>query len=285
MERTNTPRRLPDRLLYHYTTVESFVNIMNHGELWASHIRYLNDTSEQRLIYDLVRAEIRGRTKAATSETRKHLRLIDAILRSPLDLDAYVVCFSKDGGDRLSQWRGYGGSAGVAIGFDRSELTKCHEAFTALHRGSKPTGTAWAGLRKIRYIGGFADKETRAIIGDILEESENSEGKDDILFEIIFKRRISLAGSVLKSEAFRDEREWRIVIFQMPKSALQYRTRKSMVAPYVPFAIGDRTSVSSPIRRVVVGPSPNQAETIAAIEKMLDRRVTVEGSSVPYRDW
>lgn len=45
-----------DQLLYHYTTIETFVNIMDGGELWASHIRYLNDTSEQRLMWNHVRA-------------------------------------------------------------------------------------------------------------------------------------------------------------------------------------------------------------------------------------
>jgi hypothetical protein len=43
-----------DELLYHYTSVESFLNIVDGGELWASHIRYQNDTSEQRLIWDHV---------------------------------------------------------------------------------------------------------------------------------------------------------------------------------------------------------------------------------------
>jgi hypothetical protein len=50
MEVVDCPPQQADELLYHYTSVEAFVNIINGGELWASHIRYLNDRSEQRLL-------------------------------------------------------------------------------------------------------------------------------------------------------------------------------------------------------------------------------------------
>ena len=116
--------RQASELLYHYTTVESFVSIMNSGELWASHIRYQNDISEQRLIWDHVRARIKARLATTSGNDRDRLLQVQSLASSPLELDIYILCFSKDGGDTLGQWRGYGGSAGVAIGFDPSELKK-----------------------------------------------------------------------------------------------------------------------------------------------------------------
>ncbi len=62
-----------DDLLYHYTALESFLSIVDKGQLWASHIRYLNDTSEQRLMWDHVRARIKARLDAADENDRARL--------------------------------------------------------------------------------------------------------------------------------------------------------------------------------------------------------------------
>jgi hypothetical protein len=98
-----------NELLYHYTSVESFVSIINGGELWASHIRYQNDTSEQRLIWDHVQARIKTRFEAASENDRDRLLLVQSLSTSPLELDLYVLCFSKDGGDRLANGEATGG--------------------------------------------------------------------------------------------------------------------------------------------------------------------------------
>jgi len=37
MELSEVKLQQSDELVYHYTTVESFVSIMSGGELWASH--------------------------------------------------------------------------------------------------------------------------------------------------------------------------------------------------------------------------------------------------------
>jgi hypothetical protein len=34
----------------------------------------------------------------------------------------FVVCFSEDGGDRLSQWRAYGGNSGVCLKLKKAGL-------------------------------------------------------------------------------------------------------------------------------------------------------------------
>jgi len=98
MEIADVPSQQPDELLYHYTSVESFVSIIKGGALWASHIRYLNDTTEQRIPWDHVRAAIKARLDAADDSDRERLRILLSLTDSPLELDAYVLCFSKDGG-------------------------------------------------------------------------------------------------------------------------------------------------------------------------------------------
>lgn len=255
-----------DELLFHYTNIESFVSIIGHGELWASHIRYLNDTSEQRLMWDHVRA--RTQTK----------------LNAP-ELDVYVLSFSKDGGDSLSQWRGYGGSAGVAIGFDSEELKKRCSAFTTAKSHNQRYPMGFAILTAVNYIEPYGDERANKIIDVFMKYPEVTVHESRFTKEEAFARRVSLSSSSMKHKAFCDEREWRIAIFDLPEDSVRFRTRKSMMIPYVPFDLGRGEPEWPLIKRVIVGPSSHQAETIAAIKKMLDDRVVVDGSSIPYRDW
>jgi hypothetical protein len=274
-----------DQLLYHYTTVESFASIMNGHELWASHIRYLNDTSEQRLMWDHVRARIRGRLDAATENDRERLLQFQSLASSPLEMDIYLLCFSMDGGDRLSQWRGYGGSAGVAIGFDIGELKKRCSAFTAGKSHNQPFTMGWAVLNEVKYIKPFGDERSSRIIDIFIDNPNPTEHESRFSQEEAFSRRISLSSSSLKHKAFDEEREWRIAIFDMPEGSVQFRALRSVMVPYVPFDLGRGGPVWPLIPRVVVGPSPHQTETIAAVTKMMGEQVAVEGSSIPYRDW
>jgi hypothetical protein len=275
-----------NELLYHYTSVESFVCIMNSGELWASHARYQNDTSEQRLIWDHVRARVRTRLEAATENDRDRLLLFQSLASSPLELDLYILCFSKDGGDRLSQWRGYGGSAGVAIGFNPSELIKRCSAFTTAMSQNQSFPMGWAFLLdEVRYIEPVGDEQSNQIIDILINNPNPTEHESRFTREEVFSRRVSLSSSRFKHKSFQEEKEWRIAIFDVPAGSVRFRTRRSMMIPFVPFDLGRGQSVWPLIQRVTVGPSPHQIETIAAIKKRLNDRVVVVGSSIPYRDW
>jgi Protein of unknown function (DUF2971) len=285
MTLTDVNSRQPQELLYHYTSVESFVSIINGGELWASHVRCLNDTSEQRLIWDHVRARIKTRLDEADEGDRNRLLLFQSLASSPVELDIYVLCFSKDGGDRLSQWRGYGGSGGVAIGFDSGELKRRCSVFTTAKSQNRPFPMGFALLNPVHYIQPTGDERSSQIIDIFIDNPNATVHEGRFTQEEVFARRVSLSSSSLKHNAFHEENEWRIAIFDLPEDSIRFRTRKSMVVPYAQFDLG-RGGPSWPlIPRVIVGPSPHQAETIAAIRRMLDDQTDIVGSSIPYRDW
>ncbi len=266
--------------------MESFACILNSGELWASHIRYQNDTSEQRLIWDHVRARVKARIETASENERERVLRFQSLAASPFELDLYVLCFSKDGGDRLSQWRGYGGNEGVAIGFDPIELKKRCSTFTMAMSHNKPFPMGWAFLLdEVRYIEPVGDEQSNQIIDIFIDNPNPTEHESRFSQEEVFSRRIALSSSRLKHKAFQEEKEWRIAIFDVPAESVRFRTRGSMMIPYVPFDLGKGQSEWPLIQRVTVGPSPHQTETIAAIKKRLDDRVVVLGSSIPYRDW
>jgi len=275
----------PNDLLYHYTTLESFLSILNNGELWASHIRYLNDTSEQRLAWKHARARIKNRLEMAGVDIRDRLLKFQKLANSPINFDLFVLCFSKDGGDTLSQWRGYGGSTGVSIGFEPDELKSRCSSFIKTIKNDQLLHSGWAFLNPVRYIEPDGDDQSNQVIDTIIDNPNPHEVESRFSVDEVFCRRICISSANSKHIAFSEEKEWRIAIFDVPENLIHFSPRKSMIVPYVPFDLGKGTAEWPLIQRVVVGPSPHQAETIDAIKMRVDNRVIVEGSSIPFRSW
>lgn len=131
--------------IYHYTTTANALNIFTTGQFWASDLRYCNDATETKYGRDEVLNRVaalaeeirrdRDRTPLGdTSETYDKgddpeffASILDRIAREHRDVSVnsgstpFGVAFSKDH-DKLSQWRGYAGDNGCAIGVDQERL-------------------------------------------------------------------------------------------------------------------------------------------------------------------
>jgi hypothetical protein len=169
-KREETKSQPEPKLLYHYTTQEGLLGILGIGKIWATHIRYLNDTSEGRIFTKLLRDELSQRSqdelnqRAATGSEEPPSRLmmlaqlmglsvdhpecqIQCAHKEVLDLglnafswiaaqDTFVASFSEQG-DLLSQWRAYSGeTGGYSVGFTRSYLKSVGGHFLESRRES-----------------------------------------------------------------------------------------------------------------------------------------------------
>jgi len=135
-EKEPHPEANPERpkgLLYHYTTLEGFVGILDSDNLRATHIRYMNDSKE---FIDALE-HLDGFIDEFDISLRPSLRhyLNGAIRMFSGRHGAYVISFTDDEaqlmtrdispGDRLSQWRAYSGSGkGFSLGFDYGSIDK-----------------------------------------------------------------------------------------------------------------------------------------------------------------
>lgn len=96
-------------IIYHYTSVDSFLKIITGRTIWVSSVTEMNDSFESTWYEQY----------AKSPESKK---VVDTINDRRLNKQFHVCCFSKYS-DLLSQWRGYGDSgAGVAIGFNKRKL-------------------------------------------------------------------------------------------------------------------------------------------------------------------
>jgi hypothetical protein len=342
----------PRGLLYHYTTIEGFLGILESDSIRATHIRYMNDSQEfidalehtEALVDELVsefdrcQADFRqalsytgdllcGEFEKLRESLRVGLGGFLGSMNSPLSKrnSAYVVSFTDDAaqastavsspGDRLSQWRAYGGGGkGISLGFDHSALY-----------GGRP-GEAWnsGGCTAFLLNCLYTQGEKRAAlksVADILmpsfrkfweasgmtQESLNEHESSYVAFrqQAIFGWVIN--ASTFKNPTFSEEKEWRIVILgpgskpstgskKESELSVRFRSGPLGITPYLQLPLL-LSSSSSPLRRIVVGPNPHMQESVKAVEMILEDRgieirneerpngLEIEPSEIPYRNW
>ena len=113
---------LPE-ILYHYTSADALLSIVNSGRISATNIDYLNDSSEVAWMWKAVASQLEAtklsENKAESECATQILKKIEERRR----LNEFVASFSENGDD-LSQWRAYcPGGFGYSIGFASAALS------------------------------------------------------------------------------------------------------------------------------------------------------------------
>ena len=268
---------MSDDLIYHYTGLKGLIGIIEHREIWATSVRFLNDTGEAtfglRRLQHLVTEDIKGR-----DDSYGYLRTFaDLISRMPWTQEPFVTCFCRED-DLLSQWRGYG-RLGYAIGFDR-------EAFAALHGGAA-RGFA---LREMIY----SKKDQAALVHSAIDELLSrivtpplTGAQSDQIAEWYAPLSVALFKllPLFKHKAFREEHEVRSESWHTDED-LCFRETVLGPTPYIITKIDDSQGRST-VRTVRVGPTPHPDEAVLGVERLLARydhdNVTVLTSKMPFR--
>lgn len=297
-------------ILYYYTDAAGLTGILNPSRwpddvespsggaalLWATDIRYMNDSREMRhgaeLLSDRLRAEARtgeddmakvfdlaaGQLDVGVFNTRaKHLRV-------------FATCFCAKG-DLLSQWRGYaGGLGGYAIGF-RSDVLR--EQATAL---STSSGLGRFGFSPAVVPVIYGKRAARPVLDSVVADLRRAwksgwltETNDGESLQLVSALVYGAVGR-LKDKAFREEREFRLFTFLEQGQPVAVRPRGDKLLPYVEIGVNlpeDGVQARHPVAKVVVGPSPDQEGQVSVVRDLLQiggfPDVDVRRSKVPYR--
>lgn len=260
------------KILYHYTTQEGLLGILNQKALWATKIHFLNDSSE------LTSPLKDAKDILSKLEKEKSGKEHDLILMMLDDIDSWesvniCVCSFSQEGDRLSQWRAYGapGSA-YSIGFDPQEL-------------SEKAATHLFVLRKCKY---FTPVEQKEFIADFITNTITNGMSGDRIGDFIGKF-LNLV-STIKNKGFEEEVEWRLVSYQPVMSSdknFNFRPGKSMIIPYYSLPIN-----LSCITEIIIGPSPHPELVKDAVGGLIHKynlkllkNWKINLSAIPYRNW
>jgi hypothetical protein len=267
----NRQKRGPSRI-FHYSSVDHVLSILESATLWASDALSLNDASELAygcgvvtealqstvaipdLVKRLVTDDDNGRPKEnfllGMSKTRR----------------SYVSCFCQKG-DLLSQWRAYGKGGGIAVGFDRIALSTKHEP---------------SYMVRVAYQRGKQLDAVRSSIRCLAEIATRFPGETAAL--LYWLRALSEAMLPLivccKDAVFSEEAEWRLVRqgYRTPK----FRATSRMIIPYFEMPFSKDT-----VKELVLGPTLAPAVVEHSLKAFLENtgygHVAVRRSKIPLR--
>src|ERR1700730_18544281 len=107
---------------YNYTNQVGLLGIIQSGELWATKVQYMNDSTEFGLAVELAKKRMEGRVLGSlVLEPTEPLPQIIEKLEHITQVNICSVSFCRHA-DLLSQWRGYSSGVGYAIGFSSLAL-------------------------------------------------------------------------------------------------------------------------------------------------------------------
>lgn len=280
-------------ILYHYCSVNSFLSIVKNKEIFLSSLSLSNDSLEGLLVEKTISrmAEKDSLNLAHRAELEKSISMLRDVF------DGFGFCLSS-AGDLLSQWRGYASDgAGFSIGFSQEYLNElCN-----LRVNGKPSGIT---LEQVIY----SSDDHESVLGNIysaIKENINAgafslglnflgdEGGDDekkrnseymsytfailSLFSKLYK---------LKSHAFMEEKEWRVIAHHIKKSSdikCEFRAAYDRLIPYRILSLAPLNQVR--IKEVLIGPKNNTP--LAYVEEFLENNgfddVKVKRSDASYR--
>lgn len=280
-------------IVYHYTSLDTLINIINNQTLWATNHRFLNDRSEYKHGISLLLEFIE------TQKPSKNLYLKTLIpeFEKIGEYDRYVTCFSNNG-DLLSQWRAYSNNGkGVSIGFIRTHIN------SALAKPTDGSYILYDDLKKNIVLQTYLEKWLAFSKKEELNfDWQNHDPKK--VFNLLFIDFFSLLIADYKDSAFAEENEYRISlrsIFFEPKYLVEpkFRTNGSLIIPYIELETkyneykkakeqyGTITTEKLPIVEIIIGPSLDFPAVFDGLTLLLNANqyegVEIKPSEIPYR--
>jgi hypothetical protein len=277
----------PKGLLYHYTTLSGLLGIVNSRTLWASDIRYMNDSAELKHAGDLIRDEVHERISRKQGRPDLLGRFVDWVNHRITNGHLLFGSSFRSHGNLLSQWRGYSPHGkGVSLGFSAEYILGCAES-----QQFQIGKCIYEPARQKRLIGRVLDA-LESQVEDLLTGQQSHErllGVYAQVFDQIETDLLRLA-AILKHPSFREEKEWRIVSPVYTSSSdctISFREANAMLVPYVEF---DLAPAGQPpqLEHVFVGPSPNSNISINSVRMFLaqngiDPSRGIDYCQIPYR--
>jgi hypothetical protein len=286
-------------ILYHYCSNNAFLSIIENRRICLSSLSLSNDSMEGKLV-----AEILARIAKADGLDHPAIhRLQESVSGLEQVIDGLGFCLSEDG-DLLSQWRGYAADAtGVSIGFSKDYLEQFAEASGQVPEKSgfslqrveydpeiqesliKPT---YIEIKKLINEGAFKFPSRRSLL-DVRSDDEVKRDNEKIkrAFSILSMRVLFLFGKLflLKTNAFREEREWRLISYLVKTGddICSFRVLNDRIVPFREFKLLE--SGSGSIVEVILG--PKNATPNYVIDSLLKQRgfsnVKILRSKATYR--
>lgn len=278
------------------------LGIINSQSIWASHAKYLNDSSEYIHAIDF----------AKNSANIIHMEddylsgfawVLNKALRNMKDSNIYISSFSEVP-DLLSQWRGYCPKGeGICIGFKKNLLKQfCLDnqltIEKCIYNSQEQQDKILALIDKTLCEFPKLNLTRKQYEESSIEMQCNFEIDSHLYFtegkgQIKANKALESLGSSLqeiapyiKNQTFREELEWRIIA-KDPILDIHFRPAASYLIPYIilPIIKVNKETISE----IIIGPNANNERSMSSIKLLLEKykisKVDIKKSQVPLNSW
>jgi hypothetical protein len=262
----------PPPIVYHYTSLDTAIKILDSREMWCANVAFSNDPSEGTYGQEVI-ADVCAHDPDLKMEGAQKL-VAD-------NLDGYAVSFSSEPNE-LTQWRAYcSNGRGVAIGIDTGVLSQ-RKTVTFSHVEYEP-------------------ERQKAIVQSLLDLfrapllSARSQRDDDRIHRLAYVLTLSfvIVRAMLKNSAYHSEKEYRL-LDALPKDPAEHSTtlktfqRGEFFVPFFPVDLraSSAPGADQPVRDVWLGPCLDVPSATAAIEATaayVAQAFPIHVSTVPMR--
>ena len=284
VKRANLIKKYDIDSLYHYTTLEGFMGIVESRSLWLTDFGYLNDLNEIEHGKKLILKALNIKFEKNPSEKIKKLILK---LKNKLKENTGRICIASlsSESDSLSQWRAYGT---IAIGIKKNSLITIAPETTM-------QSVIYNEQKQEKIIELYLDHYLASYEKDITNNSLNR-------IPDIYERTINFLRIIafFKDPSFSSENEFRLAFIddqksreslEIPSPSKKFRISNNRIIPYVSTLMLnkdiDQNHLSNlEITEVVLGPSNDQLLE-QGIREFLDEmhlnHVPIRKSNIPFR--
>lgn len=256
--------------LYYYTTTETMRYILSGGNIFATNMKYMNDSEE----YLNGLKEVRDYILYAESEFKSSAekKLLEEVYREyrENEVNSFSISFTT-ARDLLSQWSMYAKESGVSLKMEFQE--RDYEFLTYNDRGERAVNYCMQ-PQKVYYFTKEVlnedeyEKMGNEIIGKMKEqfEQKNMQDYDDNIIRLW----LGIAPFVKRAD-FGAEEEYRLVFgFNNSLSftpRVDFRNDKSVIKPYLDISMKE----GWPVTEIIVGPGFNQGAVFNSISYYLSK--------------
>ena len=287
-------------ILYHYTTMDTFISMMEHSLfhqndnlepthliMWAGHSSFQNDPTECKLYFEGLRKAIEN---YCLNNSCNLMEEYDKLINEPeRGLSLYFISFSEQEDD-LTMWRGYGQNGdGISLGFDFDKLPD--DPLMCLRDRDNPDNNNYQLDTRLIYNKDYPIKCVYTEPNDIkIEEDtcrrtiqnlqDEDQGKDKEWRDVIQHLIDCQEAPKYKHFKYEAEKEHRIVkIGELPKFR---KGKDGFPTPYIEVGIP-----ISCLQQIIIGPcqaSDNNVKRVKVLlcSKLLD--IPIKKSIIPYRN-
>lgn len=272
---------VPMGALYHYTTFSGLLGIVRSRALWASDIRYMNDSAELRHTADLIKAEVRERIDRGHANANLLSQFADWVAHRITNGHMLFGASFRSHGNLLSQWRGYSAPGkGVSLGFCPDYILQCArlQQFTIGKCIYEPARQQMLIRQVVDAVETLATRQA----GD-----EQSAVERSALYREAFalmETDLLRIAAILKHPSFREEKEWRVVspvIANTASAPILFREGRAMLVPYIEFDIGlDNKPLS--MDHLFLGPTANINISMNSLKMFLEQNGITPKRGIDY---